>query len=320
MLFGKRSDFCKSLKPIGRILQLPDYYVWCCSPVYDSEGKVHVLFSRWKKETGFLNGWLTNSEIAHAVADSPESEFTVTGTVLKGRGDNHWDAVTIHNPAVYFINGKYYMFYMGNNDGTAATQRIGLAVSERPEGPYKRISDKKPILDVSADKKDWDSYITTNPALLYDEGKYMLYYKAWDRYGDGKRKMGLAVSDRIEGPYEKYSGNPIIKFKGIGKQTEDACVFKYENKYYMLMRDMGIYSQRSGLMMESNDGIHWSKPLIGYEKANHYFHDGRNRFERPQILTKNEKPEYLFLAVQGGKYGTSTGGILKIENWSEQYE
>lgn len=192
-----------------------------------------------------MNGWLTNSEITHAVADSPESEFTVTGTVLKGRDGNHWDAVTIHNPAIYFINGKYYIFYKGNSDGTAATQRIGLAVAEKPEGPYKRISDKKPILDVSKNRKDWDSYITTNPALLYDKGKYMLYYKAWDRYGDGKRKMGLAVSDRIEGSYKKYSDNPIINFKGIGKQTEDACVFKYENKYYMLMRDMGIYSKRS---------------------------------------------------------------------------
>lgn len=86
------------------------------------------------------------------------------------------------------------------------------------------------------------------------------------------------------------------------------------------MRDMGIYSKRSGLIMESDDGVHWSSPLIGYENANHYFHDGRNRFERPQILMKNGKPEYLFLAVQGGKYNTSTGGILKIDGWNgEKY-
>lgn len=120
------------------------------------------------------------------------------------------------------------MFCMGNSDATAATQRIGLAVAERPEGSWKRISDKKPILDVSADKNKWDSYITTNPTLLYYDGKYMLYYKAWDRYGGGKRKIGLAIADRIDGEYQKYSGNPIINFRGIGKQTDDACVFKYE--------------------------------------------------------------------------------------------
>lgn len=132
----------------------------------------------------------------------------------------------------------------------------------------------------------------------------------------GKRKMGLAVSDKIEGSYKKYSGNPIINIKGIGKQTEDACVFKYENKYYMLMRDMGVYSKRSGLMMESDDAIHCRKPLIGYEKANYYFHDGKNRFERPQILMKNGKPEYLYGCTRADILGSSKSQcyVLKIND------
>ena len=317
MLLGKRSAFCRGLTPVGRILQLEGYYVWCCAPVYDGAGKVHVLFSRWPEERGFLNGWLTHSEIPHAVADSAESPFTVTGTVFQGRGPGYWDGVTVHNPAVYRIDRRYYMFYMGNSDGTAATQRIGLAWAEEPQGPWHRLSDQRPILDISADRRAFDSYITTNPALLHDGGEFRLYYKAWDRYNDGKRKMGLAVSREIGGEYVKHPENPIVRFRGPGRQVEDTCVFKAGGRYYMLMRDMGVYSRRSGLLMESADGIHWGRPLIGYEKADHYFHDGNNRFERPQVLLRDGKPEYLFLAVQGGKYGTSSGGVLKIHEFGE---
>ena len=42
------STFCKSIRPIGRILEHPDYNVWGCSPIYDDEGRVHVFYSRWK--------------------------------------------------------------------------------------------------------------------------------------------------------------------------------------------------------------------------------------------------------------------------------
>ena len=27
------SDFCKSLTPVGRILETEDYYVWCVAPI-----------------------------------------------------------------------------------------------------------------------------------------------------------------------------------------------------------------------------------------------------------------------------------------------
>lgn len=103
MLFGKRSEFCRSLTPVGRILELEGYYDWCCAPVYDGAGKVHVLFSRWPEKQGFLNGWLTHSEIAHAVADSPESPFTVTGTVLKGRGPGR----KVEDACVFKAGGRY---------------------------------------------------------------------------------------------------------------------------------------------------------------------------------------------------------------------
>ena len=36
------------------------------------------------------------------------------------------------------------------------------------------------------------------------------------------------------------------------------------------------------------------------------------RFERPQLLMNNGKPEYLFAAFLGGAYNLSSGAVLKI--------
>ena len=44
---NKISDFCKRLLPVGRILESEGYYVWCCTPIYGEDGKVHVFYSRW---------------------------------------------------------------------------------------------------------------------------------------------------------------------------------------------------------------------------------------------------------------------------------
>lgn len=316
------SEFCNALSPVGRILKMQGWNVWGCSPIWGDDGKVHVFFSRWPGEH---DNWLTKSEIAHAVADKPEGPYKFVGTVLKGRGTGYWDAHTIHNPTIQKVGNKYVMFYIGNNLDVAkeknihhsGTQRIGLAIADDLNGEWTRISDKEPILEVSKDKKDWDSYLTTNPALLqHPNGEYWLYYKAWDKYNDNMRKMGIAIAKNIEGPYKKIKANPVVSFANMKpkKQVEDAYVFNYKNKFYMVMRDMGVFHPHVGLILESEDGIKWSAPKLGYKTSADYFGGKIERLERPQILMKDGKPTYLFLALMGGKYNTSSGAVLKIDN------
>lgn len=313
------SELYEQLKPVGRILECEGWNVWGCSPIMGEDGKVHVFFSRWPGEHG---QWLSHSEIAHAVADKPEGPYKVIGTVLKGRGAGYWDSHTIHNPTVQKVGDKYYMFYLGNNldiaekenISHAATQRVGLAVADDLNGEWKRISDKEPILDISSNKKDWDSYLTTNPALLqHPNGEFWLYYKAWDRNNDNFRKMGLAISKNIEGPYKKIDQNPVVSFSKIKAQVEDAYVYMEKGKFYMVMRDMGVIHPHVGLLLESEDGINWSEPMLGYGNSEQYFGGDIERFERPQVLMMDGKPAYLFLALMGGSANTSSGAVLKIE-------
>ncbi|WP_210518765.1 glycoside hydrolase family protein [Hymenobacter terricola] len=323
------SKFSRHLKPVGRALELPDYYVWCNSPIYAPDGKVHVFFSRWEAKKS-MSGWINGSEIAHAVADHPAGPFTVLDTVLAPRGPGYWDATTCHNPSIQFVDGQYCLFFMGNSNGKTDTKRIGLATAPTLNGPWTRPD--QPLL-LPGPTGAWDDHCTTNPAFIkHPNGQYWLYYKSWntqeyveskDPVIHGNRKYGLAVADKLEGPYVKFEGNPVIDFskQGNNKQFEDAFVWRQHGKFNMLARDMGVYSQEVGLYLESEDGKAWTFPKIAFlpirdygvaqppapPKLKRY-----GRLERPQLLLRDGKPEYLFCASQGGKSMTASAFILKV--------
>lgn len=323
----KLSDFEKSLSPVGRALEFENYYVWCNSPIEGPDGKIHVFFSRWPKAKG-MGGWISSSEIAHAVADQAEGPYEYVSTVLAPRGPGYWDATTCHNPSIHFVDGKYALFFLGNSNGKMDTKRIGLATADSLYGPWKRPDE--PLL-LPGKEGQWDDLLTTNPSFIkHPNGEYWLYYKSLDTEGyihpkfeiKGNRKYGLAISKSLEGPYTKYESNPVVDFHQMGnnQQCEDAYVWYENNKFKMLARDMGVYGIDKGLYMESEDGKHWSKPQIGYQELSKYIEQAAapkhlNRYgraERPQLLLQKGKPTHLFTATQGGKYETASGFIFKI--------
>ncbi len=326
---GKASDFSKRLKPVGRVLEMEGYYVWGTSPIIGPDGKTHVFFSRWAAEKG-MGGWINSSEIAHAVADTPESPFKFVSTVLAPRGEGFWDGTTCHNPHIKFVDGKYCLFYMGNSNRRTNTKRVGLAIADSPYGPWQRPD--KPLVEAGPEGA-WDDHCSSNPSFVkHPDGRYFLYYKSWNTYEyenytdpkiRGNRKYGLAIAKSLQGPYTKYKGNPIIDYSGHGNniQAEDGYVWQEDGKFKMVMRDMGIFNHQYGLYQESPDGIKWSEPEIAYYNTDHYFkqppaqkHLSKyGRFERPQLLLQNDRPTHLFLASQGGKYMTSSAFVFQIE-------
>ena len=323
------SAFCKRLKPVGRILEMPGYYVWCNSPIEGPDGKIHVFFSRWEEKYG-MGGWISHCEIAHAVADSAEAPFEFVGVVLAPRS-GYFDSTTCHNPHIQIVDGRYCLFYMGNSNGKTNSKRIGLALADSPFGPWQRHN--IPLLDVSSEGA-WDDHCTTNPAFVkHPTGEYWLYYKSWNTREHnsapktarikGNRKYGLAIAEKLEGPYLKFKDNPVIdfSFQGENRQLEDAFVWIDDGVFKLIARDMGFFNHSVGLYFESKDGIHWDQPKIAYWEADRYIqqppapaHLNRyGRFERPQLLMQNNKPAYLFATSQGGKYMTASGFVFRIE-------
>ncbi len=333
------SEFESRLEPVGRILEDPDYNVWCCSPIQGPDGRVHVFYSRWPNAADHV-GWLSVSEIAHAVADSPEGPFETTGTVLAGRGGDHWDACTIHNPTIYKVGNRYAMYYIGNRKPDVESQRTGVVLADSLDGPWERFDE--PMIPGGTDPADLDSAYACNPAMVQSpDGRFFLYYAGmslneWNHDLQRELKPGtsdvgkkanrrtlLAIAERPEGPYVSHPGNPVIDLSRFGNnaQCEDPYVWYEDGEYRMVARDMGCFNHEYGLYLRSDDGIAWSDPIIAYRNSHAYLKEAPNgleregRIERPQLLMgANGKPKYLFGAFRGGKYQTSSGVVFRLKD------
>ena len=96
-------------------------------------------------------------------------------------------------------DGKNYPMHRNN-------QRIGVAIAEKPAGPWKRLD--KPIVDITDDKTAFDSLCVTNPAAcIRPDGGVLLIYKAV-QYIDGKEmggnvRYGVALADNRKAPTSK---------------------------------------------------------------------------------------------------------------------
>jgi hypothetical protein len=151
--------------------------------------------------------------------------WTEVGEMLCVGEKGTWDSHSVFTPNILYTNGKYYLFYTGvkptpgnadgefeNNSITDITA-IGVAVSDSPTGPFKRIRNE-PILKVSVEAEKFDSYRVDDAALLCRNGLYWLYYKgrslASGLGGPAHTCMGVAFSKYPEGPYTKF-GKEILE-------------------------------------------------------------------------------------------------------------
>ncbi|MCC5928652.1 MAG: glycoside hydrolase family protein [Cyclobacteriaceae bacterium] len=208
-------------------------YIWCGKIVNSHiDQKYHLFYSRWPREYGFA-AWVTSSEVAHAVSDSPFGPFEHKDVALPHRGSDHWDGMYTHNPTVHFFNGKYYIYYTGNiGDGKITSpklnwthrnnQRIGVAIAEDPNGPWQRFD--HPIIDVSEDSTAHDAQMIANPSVTQmPDGRFLMVYKAVAKqrpqpFG-GPVVHLTAIADKPEGPFVKQN-KPIFTAEDVDLQLK----------------------------------------------------------------------------------------------------
>lgn len=94
------------------------------------------------------------------------------GQVYRGNTDSSWALSHFWAPEVYEINNKFYMFFSAqwkiNPTNELENFRIGVAVSDKPTGPFIEISDG-PIFD--------PGYPIIDANLLIDkDGRIYMYY------------------------------------------------------------------------------------------------------------------------------------------------
>lgn len=57
------------------------YWCWDGSVIAGDDGLYHMFASRWPKDVFFHPGWMTASEVVHAVSATPEGRYTGAGAL-----------------------------------------------------------------------------------------------------------------------------------------------------------------------------------------------------------------------------------------------
>ena len=292
--------------------------------VKGDDGQYHLYYSRWKISDGF-EAWVTSSEVAHAVGSSPTGPFVFHDVALPPRGRQFWDGMVTHNPTVHRFGKKYYLHYTGNTgDGKVTAtlnwvhrnnQRIGVAVADRPEGPWKRMD--KPAIDVSADPNAPDSLCVANPSITQGrDGTFYLLYKAVGRqmplpFG-GPVVHLLATSALPTGPFQKRL-KPMFTLAGDNFPFEDPFLWfdQKRDHFFVIMKDNKGILLGTGtstlVLYQSKDAVDWEPaehPLVSILEL-HWKNkavEHVERMERPQLVfDEGGEPATLIVAIKDGE-------------------
>jgi len=177
---------------------------------------------------------------------------------------------------------------------TTCSQRVGLATSKHPNGPWARLD--QPILGAGP-RGAWDDQFTTNPTpYVFPNGSALLIYKARSRESMGVMSTGVAFAKHWSGPYERATNHPI----DVAPECEDAGVyFSSKMRVFRIVLHCGCNYQS----VWSTDGINWRRTAAPQPWCNVKYSDGTSermtRRERPKwIIDKTGNPAALLTGVE----------------------
>ena len=148
-------------------------------------------------------------------------------------------------------NGMYYWYISTNGSG------IGVAVSDRPQGPFKDALGK-PLLtraDCFASKHGW---VCIDPAVYIEDNG-----QAWIFWGNRECYYAKLKDNMIEIDGEIKQ----IKFNGFENFTEAPWVHKYKGKYYLTYAS-GFPEKISYAMADNIEGPWEYKGLLNEVAGN----------------------------------------------------
>lgn len=157
-------------------------------------------------------------------------DWKYEGQVYKGNTPKSWTLRNFWAPEVYEKNGKFYMFfsadwkYNPNNEGE--NFKIGVAVSDKPTGPFVDLSDK-PLFD--------PGYPIIDANVLEYNGKSYLYYSRCcykhavdSEVADWARKTNLyqeieeswVYGIEISNDFTSIIGEPVVLLQPPTKRSD----------------------------------------------------------------------------------------------------
>jgi Beta-xylosidase len=139
-----------------------------------------------------------------------------------------WAKRAMWAPSVISKNDKYYFFFGANDVKPGEVGGIGVAVSDRPEGPYKDLIGEPLISENVNGAQPIDQFVFKD-----DDNTYYMYYGGW-----GHCNM-VKLNDDFTGLLPIEGDSIYYKEVTPEKYTEGPFMLKRNGKYYFMWSEGG---------------------------------------------------------------------------------
>ena len=173
-------------------------------------------------------------------AEEPANDYptlTVTHSTLEGIGAE--SGVMRRDPSdVIKVNDLFYVWYSKGKISPGYDATVWYATSKDGH----KWTEKGLALQ-KGEPGTWEGASVFTPNILVAEGKYWLFYTGTSRDFHKKpfnpdSKIGVAVSDSPDGPWERIASNPVVTNSDNNEHfdshlIDDACLITRQGKYWL---------------------------------------------------------------------------------------
>lgn len=209
----------QSAKPTGYSGN-PLFNGWYADPeaaVFGKEYWIYPTYSAPYNKQVFLDAFSSND----LVNWTKHSQVLDTASVK-------WARRAVWAPAIVSKGGKYYLFFGANDiQNDQQSGGIGVAVADRPEGPFKDLLGTPLVDKFHNGAQPIDQFVFRD-----DDGQYYLIYGGW-------RHCNIArLKDDFSG-FMPFPDGKVFREITPDKYVEGPYMFKRNGKYYFMWSEGG---------------------------------------------------------------------------------
>src|SRR5690606_16222168 len=199
--------------------QNPVFPGWYADPeaiVYNNEYWIFPTYSAEYKDQIFFDAFSSTD-----LVNWTKHERIIDNDEVK------WAHQAMWAPSVIEKDGKYYFFFGANDVHEGEIGGIGVAVADRPEGPYKDLLGKPLINEIVNGAQPIDQYVFRDK-----DGQHYMYYGGWGHCNVVK------LSDDFT-RLEPFEDGTIYKEVTPEGYVEGPLMFIRDGKYYFMWSEGG---------------------------------------------------------------------------------
>lgn len=219
-----------------------------------------------RKLRGLVIGFLLAGTLS---AQAEVKKLSVTRSAAEGIGVEA--GVMRRDPSdIIKVGSLYYVWYSKGKIATGYDATIWYATS--PDG---LIWTEKGLTLAKGEVGSWEGASVFTPNILVAEGRYWLFYtgtsRAFTKPFSPDSKIGIAVADSPDGPWERLPANPVLKNSDNKEEfdshlVDDACLLIRDGKFWLYYKGRQLGKSPAQTKMGLAIADHPQGPYLRHEE------------------------------------------------------